>query len=147
MPLSAVIIALSIWNARTQGVLKPQRPSYAILLAPPSVAAIGLYALYGSTYYGPAWICATLMGIGLLPFIRWMGQGGWTPGWGAFTFPISSCAAVQIYAVKAGFGIVPEVLAVITLTVATLLVPYVVARTYVSWMQGKLAAATQAAIA
>lgn len=147
IPLCAATILLSLWNGYTHGVPPAQRASYAILLAPPSVAAIGLYALSGDSYYLPAWICSTLIGVGLLPFLRWMGRGGWNPGWGAFTFPISSCAGVQIYAVKAGYGWFPELLAVITLTAATLLVPYIVIRTYASWMQGKLAAATNAAVA
>jgi tellurite resistance protein len=147
IPLSAAILMISLWNARTHGVPAAQRSSYAILLAPPSVTALGIYALSGSLYYLPVWICASLVGIALLPFVRWMGQGGWSPAWGAFTFPISAFAGVQIYATKSGFGLVAEVMAVGSLTVATVIVPYIVARTYLSWFQGKLGPATKAAVA
>lgn len=147
IPLSAAILIISLWNACKRGVLPPQRTSYAILLAPPSVTAMGIYALSGSTYYMPVWILASLLGIALLPFVRWMGQGGWTPAWGAFTFPLSAFAGVQLYAVKAGYGWVADVMAVCTLSTATVLVPYIVARTYLNWMQGKLGPATKAAVA
>ncbi len=147
IPLSAAILLISLLNARTHGVPLPQRTSYAIFLAPPSVTALGMYALSGPTYYMPLWICASLVAIALLPFMRWMGQGGWTPAWGAFTFPLAAFSGVQILAIKAGYGIVAEGLAIATLTAATVLVPYIVARTYLSWFQGKLGPATKAAVA
>lgn len=147
VPISAVILMISLWNARTKGVPAPQRTSYAILLAPPSVTAMGIYALNGAEYYMPVWVGASLVGLALLPFVRWMAQGGWTPAWGAFTFPVAAFAGVQIYAVKAGYGWVAEIMAVGALAVATVLVPYIVLRTYISWYQGKLGPATKAAIA
>lgn len=147
IPLSAAILLISLWNARTKGVPAPQRTSYAIFLAPPSVTAIGIYGLSAETYYMPVWIGATLLGLALLPFVRWMAQGGWTPAWGAFTFPIAAFSGVQILAVKSGYGLIAESLAIGSLAVATVLVPYIVARTYQSWWQGKLAAATKAAVA
>jgi tellurite resistance protein len=140
-------LVISLWNARKSGIPMAQRTSYAILLAPPSVAAIGIYSLSGPTFYMPVWVGASLVGIALLPFVRWMAQGGWSPGWGAFTFPISAFAGVQIHAVKAGYGTIADILAIGTLSVATLIVPYIVIRTYISWFQGKLGPATKAAVA
>ena len=147
IPVSATILMISLWNARSAGVSAAQRTSYAIFLAPPSVTALGIYAISGPTYYMPVWIGASLIGIALLPFVPWMGQGGWNPSWGAFTFPVSAFAGVQIYAVKAGYGWVAEVMAIGSLSLATLVVPYIVARTYLSWFQGKLGPATKAAVA
>jgi hypothetical protein len=54
---------------------------------------------------------------------------------------------VQIHAVKAGYGTIADILAIGTLSVATLIVPYIVIRTYISWFQGKLGPATKAAVA
>ena len=146
-PVSAAILLLSLWNARKLGVPMPQRTSYAIFLAPPSVAALGAYELSGFDYFLPFWIGASLVALALLPFSRWMTAGGYSPAWGAFTFPLAAFAAVQLVAVQADYGLVAQVMAIVVLATASLLIPYVVFRTYVSWARGTLAEATKAAVA
>ena len=147
IPLSALIFVVSLWNVRRFGVPGPLRSSYAIFLAPPSVAAIGIYLHGNSTYFLLAWIGCSVVALCLLPFLRWMSQGGWTPGWGAFTFPLAAFAGVQIVAVEAGFGWPAQAAAAGTLAFATVLIPYIVLRTFQSWAAGKLAEATKAAVA
>ncbi len=58
IPVSASILLISLWNARSAGVSSAKRTSYAIFLAPPSVTALGIYAKSGPTYYMPVWIGA-----------------------------------------------------------------------------------------
>lgn len=147
IPLSAIILLISLWNARTQGVTVPQRSSYAIFLAPPSIAALGVYDFMGIGYFLPVWLGASFVALALLPFTGWMLKGGFSPAWGALTFPLTAFSAVQILAVKVNYGTTAEILAIVILTIATVFVPYVVIKTYISWFQGRLAEATKAAVA
>jgi tellurite resistance protein len=147
IPISAVIFVISLWNARRVGVPVPHRSSFAIFLVPPSLAALCIFAIGGPAYYLPVWLGVTGIAFALLPFVRWMAHGGWSPAWGAFAFPLAAFCSVQIVAVEAEFGWVAQILAVSTLIVASVLIPYIVARTYISWFQGKLAEVTKAAVA
>ena len=147
IPASAIILAMCLWNAARHGVQQLHRSSYAAFLVPPSVAALGVYNLNGETYFMPVWIGACLVGAGLLPFVRWMTKGGWSANWGIFCFPLAAFSAVQILAVQAGYGLTAQILAVSTLTVSSVLIPYILILTYQSWFAGRLAEATKAAVA
>ncbi|MCP5072777.1 MAG: hypothetical protein GY947_05705 [Rhodobacteraceae bacterium] len=147
IPITMVILILAVWNAWQHGVLPAQRSAFAATQAPMAVCALGAFSLWGDTYYLMFWLGSTLAAAVLVPFFRWMTLGGWNPGWGAFTFPLSAFSAVQITAVSLGYGIVAQVLAIVSLGSATVFVPYIVFRTYLCWGRGHLAELTKAATA
>ena len=146
IPGCIFIIVLSLVNLKRYGVNKSLRSSYFIILAPLSIYGIGAFNIWPVESYTIFWIIALVCGICMVPFLRWFYAGGWTPAWGAFTFPLSAFAGVMLTGVQSGFGVVAEVGSVLSLGLATLVVPYVVWKTYRFWMIGKLAQATGAAV-
>ena len=82
----------------------------------------------------------------MIPFVKWLTKGGWNPGWGAFTFPLSAFSGMMLTGIEAWFGIISQIAAIIGLGLATFIIPYVVWKTYHFWMAGKLAKATGAAV-
>jgi len=146
IPGCIFIITLSLLNLKRFGVGKSLRPSYFIILAPLSIYAVGAYNLWPDSSYVFFWSMALIVGLFLTPFLGWFSAGGWTPAWGAFTFPLSAFATVMLTGVQSDFGLLAEVTAILSLGLASLVVPYVVWKTYHFWMIGKLAKATGASV-
>lgn len=145
-PLYFWIATESLLNAKTRGVEPPNRAGFAILLAPPSVYAVASYYIWNDAVFFWFWLIALIAAVALVPFIPWMVRGGFKPSWGAFTFPLTAFTMAMMLGVQAGFplSVVPMAIGV---ALATLLVPYVVFKTFKAWGYGKLAEATKAAIA
>ena len=146
IPGCIFIIVLSLVNLKRYGVNKSLRSSYFIILAPLSIYGIGAFNIWPAESYTIFWTIALVCGICMAPFLRWFYAGGWTPAWGAFTFPLSAFAGVMLTGVQSDFGVVAEVGSALSLGLATLVVPYVVWKTYRHWLAGKLAQATGAAV-
>ncbi|MBE9476725.1 MAG: hypothetical protein IME92_06225 [Proteobacteria bacterium] len=146
IPGCIFIIILSLVNLKRFGVNKTLRSSYFIILAPLSIYGIGSFNIWPTSSYAIFWTIALVCGLCMVPFLRWFSAGGWTPAWGAFTFPLSAFAGVMLTGVQSGFGPVAEIGSVLALGLATLVVPYVVWKTYLYWIVGKLAQATGAAV-
>ncbi len=146
IPGCIFIIILSLVNLKRHGVIKPLRSSYFIILAPLSIYGIGAYNIWPDSSYIIFWSIALFAGLCLAPFLGWFSAGGWSPAWGAFTFPLSAFAGVMLTGVQSDFGLVADVGSVISLGLATLVVPYVVWKTYRFWMIGKLTQATGASV-
>lgn len=146
IPGCIFIISLSLLNLKRHGVNKPLRSSYFIILAPLSIYAIGSYNIWPDSSYVIFWSIALFAGLCLAPFLRWFAAGGWAPAWGAFTFPISAFAGAMLTGVQSGYGAVAEGASVVSLGLASIVVPYVVYKTYRFWMIGELAQATGASI-
>jgi tellurite resistance protein len=145
-PLYALIVILSLVNVKPKKMPPPVRASYAILLAPTSIYGIAALGIWGTEVFEFIWWAALVFSILMLPFARWLATGGWNPGWGAFTFPLSSLASVLLLGVEADYGPIATIASVIALCTASLVVPYVVWKTFRFWAAGKLAEATGAAI-
>jgi tellurite resistance protein len=145
-PLYFWIAMESLLNAKTRGVEPPNRAGFAILLAPPSVYAVASYFIWNDAVFYWFWLVAFVAAIALLPFIPWMVRGGFKPSWGAFTFPLTAFSTAMMLGVQAGF-IVAVVPMAIGVSLASVLVPYVVYKTFSAWGHGKLAEATKAAVA
>ncbi|GGA20668.1 hypothetical protein GCM10011498_21680 [Amylibacter cionae] len=147
VPLWAVILGLSIWNGSRASVPEHHRSSYAVFLVPPALVALGVHELQDAPWFGVFWIATNITGLALVPLIPWMARGGWSPDWGNFCFPLAAFSAVQILAVESGHGLFAQVLAIISFGAGSLLIPYILIRTYQNWFAGKLAEATKAAVA
>ena len=95
-----------------------------------------------------AWIMACLAifaAIALLIRARWLTQAGFSPLWGAFTFPLAAFSGLMF--VMGSQSIVFAVIGALSLAGATILIPYVVARVLQLWAKGTPASATNAAVA
>jgi len=145
-PLYFWIAGESLLNAKTRGVEPPNRAGFAILLAPPSVYAVASYFIWNDAVFFWFWLAALCAGIALVPFIPWMVRGGFKPSWGAFTFPATSFTTVMMLGVQSGitWSVIPMAIGV---ALCSVLVPYVVFKTFRAWGAGKLAEATKAAVA
>lgn len=146
IPGCIFIIVLSLMNLETSGVIKQLRSSYFIVLAPLSVYGIAAFSIWPTDIFVIFWSIALVCALFLAPFTFWFSEGGWNPGWGAFTFPLAAFSSVMITGVQADLGVIAKVGAVASLSVATLIVPFVVWKTYRFWALGKLAQATGAAV-
>lgn len=125
----------------------PLRPSLAIVLAPSSLLALTFAQQDWPTlflvFYGLSWLIA----VGLLMAARWMTSGGWTPMWGAFTFPIAAFTNMQVVAAGHGADRVALLGIWLGLAIGTPLILFVVYRSTMAWIQGDLAKKTGAATA
>ena len=145
-PLYFWIAIESLLNAKTRGVEPPNRAGFAILLAPPSVYAVAAYFIWNDAVFYWFWLIALVAGVALAPFIPWMVRGGFKPSWGAFTFPLTAFSMAMMLGVQAGFAwaVIPMGIGV---ALSSVLVPYVVYKTFSAWGFGQLAQATKAAVA
>lgn len=119
----------------------PLRPLLSIHLAPVSIGCttaslLGLPALA----LGLALMAGAIL-LALLVFARWITVAGFSPFWGAFTFPLAAFAAAMLVL----GGPVASALGAAALVAGTLAIPVIAARVLRAWMQGGLAAKTNAA--
>lgn len=139
----AVIIALSAPRFLVKPTPVPGRPAAAILLAPTSVAAISGAALgYDGLAMVFIWLSAALSLIYIVKW-RWITAGGYTPQWGAFTFPSSAFAGAMMLA-AAKWGGSWDWAAALALIFATIIVPAIWVVTIRDWSLGRLGLMTGA---
>ncbi len=123
----------------------PLRPSLAIFLAPISLFALCFgtlnldWAFWLFYYWG--WLVALIL-LGLGP---WLTAEGWTPIWGAFTFPIATFANVQVLAYTKGATVAGPLGLWAGLSIGTPLILYIVYRSVLAWVTGELAEKSGAA--
>lgn len=138
-------VALGIWGISAAQLVKrippaPLRPLLAIHLAPASLFA-SVAGLLGMTTLAQGMImlgCAIF--IALLVSGRWIIEAGFTPLWGAFTFPIAAFASALLIN---GWGLAGVLVTVLALGA----VPVIAWRVLRMWPEGTLAAKTNAATA
>lgn len=125
---------------------QPLRPAIAIVLSPLSLFALAYGQLdmmvWFAVFYWLSWACFFLL-VALLP---WMTKGGWTPMWGALTFPFAAFANMQVLAVAKGYGFVAEVGVILGLAVATPIIFYIIYRSSMAWVTGALSEKSGAAV-
>ncbi|MCV2864308.1 tellurium resistance protein [Defluviimonas sp. WL0075] len=145
--VTTFFLALVIWGAsleqfRREGVPAPLRPLLAIHLSP--AALFGLVALgfdLKSLAMGFAGFSAAIL-ILLVIRVRWLTASGFTPFWGAFTFPLAATASLWL--ALGGIWAVPGVIA---LAATSAIVPLIGWRVLRLWARGQLATITNAAVA
>lgn len=142
---AGVIWGVSARQLITRVPPAPLRPLLAIHLAP---ACLFTIVADGAGMTAPAYAFSALAAaifIALLVSGRWLTASGFSPLWGAFTFPMAAFATALVR-VSDGQGAM-GVVAGIVLVAASLAVPPIAFRVFKLWPGGKLAAKTNAATA
>lgn len=145
---ATMIGAVAIWIASLIQFLRrnppaPLRPLMAIHVSPAalfaSVAVLLGYPLIGAGFA----VYALLLVAVFAASARWLLASGFSPLWGALTFPLAATATASILALGAPGLWIGAVL----LAVATGLNSFVAFQVFKSWAKGDLGAKTNAAIA
>src|SRR5690606_30542648 len=76
---------------------------------------------------------------------RWLTEAGFSPLWGAFTFPLAAFSSLMLVLGAAGQGEVFRIIGGLALVGATLFIPWVAVKVGQLWVKGVLAAKTNAA--
>lgn len=123
----------------------PLRPLLAIHLAPASLFAIVAARLGLEPVALVFALLALVLATVMLSRVRWLTEAGFSPLWGAFTFP-SAAAASALLAVGASqfWG---AALGLLLVAAASAIVPPIAVRVMQLWAKGELAAKTNAATA
>ncbi len=121
----------------------PLRPTLAIHLAPASVFAANFTAL-GFPALGLAFgLWALVLAVLLLARLRWLTEAGFSPFWGAFTFPLAAFGQAALRTL----GPPGLWLGAVVAVAAVIIVPWIGARIFRMWPSGLLAQRTNAAVA
>jgi tellurite resistance protein len=144
---AVAIWVLSALQFIRNDVPAPLRPLLAIHVAPASL--LGLVALLlGMGTLGLAFgLIAIVLVAALLLRIRWVIEAGFSPFWGAFTFPLAAFSSLMMVLGAAGYGEVFRILGAIALVAASVFIPWVLTKVMQLWLKGQLAAKTNAAVA
>ena len=149
---ATLVAAVLIWAASAlqfarETVPPPLRPLLAIHLAPASLlGTVALLLGYGTL--GLAFgALAIVLFVALLVSGRWVTAAGFTPFWGAFTFPLAAFSSLMMILGAAGAGEVFRILGGLALVAATFFIPWVAMKVYQLWIKGVLAEKTNSATA
>lgn len=146
--IAYVIVTIGILvTLRRNPIPAPLRPSVMIFLAPVCMFALGFGMLGNEQAFTVFYWAGSVMALGLLVLVPWMIRGGYTPVWGAFTFPIAAFLNVQVMAVSKGHGFWAEIGVYAAMVIGTPVVLYLVYRTVMEWVTGDLARKSKAATA
>ncbi|SEW18882.1 tellurite resistance protein [Aliiroseovarius sediminilitoris] len=145
-------VAAIVWGASAAQFLRtripgPLRPLLAIHLVPASVLGTGAYLL-GETQMALVFsVMSIIILSGLIGCARWLLKAGFSPLWGAFTFPLAAFSSLmQLGAVVTSSDIL-RIVAGASLVAATLIILPIIYKIIQMWTQGVLAAKTNAATA
>lgn len=145
MPVIAAIYAASLWQMSRSDTPAPLRPLLVIHMAPFAVQATVAMAL-GMTVLAQVLACGALV-LAVIFAVRlpWLTKAGFSPFWGAFTFPLAALASagITVSVSLAPFGWA----GLVALVSATVVVPAIAIRVMQAWARGVLAAKTNAAVA
>ncbi|MDR5654579.1 tellurium resistance protein [Ruixingdingia sedimenti] len=140
-------VALALWGLSAVQLARrippaPLRPLLAIHLAPAALltTVAGLTGMAGLAQVLALVTLAILLA--LLAAARWITAAGFSPLWGAFTFPLAATATALL--ATGGPFLWPGVA---VLAAATLAIPPILFKVLQAWARGALAAKTNAATA
>lgn len=143
--IAALIYAVSLYQIFKAPLPAPQRPMLAIHLAPFSLFAIVSHLLEQTVTSFVFTGLAASLGILLIARAPHLLAAGFSPFWGALTFPV---AALSTALFLVGANLWPIAwLGLIPLTLTTALTPFVLIRIALMWAGGSLAEKTGAATA
>ncbi len=139
---AGVIWGVSLRQFMRKAPPAPLRPLLAIHLAPASLLTIVAHGagLPAATAFSAL---AVILFIPLLASVRWLMAAGFSPLWGAFTFPIAAFATAMV-TVSGGQGAI-GLFGGGVLLLATVVVPAITFRVFKLWAERKLAAKTNSA--
>jgi len=123
------------------------RPPLVIFLAPLSLFGMA-FGQFGpeigfTVFYVLAWVAALV----LLALARWITEAGFTPMWGALTFPITTFVNINLMAMGKGMGVIATTGAIAGTLIGTPLILYIAYRAMKMWAKRDLAKKTGAAVA
>ncbi len=145
---ASIAAAITIWGASLSGPLRapvpaPLRPPLAIHLSP--AALIGIVAAqlgYDTLALAAGWLSIAILAL-LLVRLRYLTAAGFSPLWGAFTFPLAAFANLMLLLTPA-HGALFRVLAGGALIVASISIPIIALTILKMWASGPLAVKTNA---
>lgn len=138
--LACGIWATSLWQLWRRVPPAPLRPLLAIHLAPASLfASVAGLLGYEALAHGMV-LLGLCIGVALLLAGRWILEAGFSPLWGAMTFPLAAYASALVI----NGWVMPGVLVTV---IALGVNPAIAARVLRMWPGGRLAARTNAATA
>ncbi|SPF76459.1 hypothetical protein ALP8811_01464 [Aliiroseovarius pelagivivens] len=146
----SLVVAIAIWGASLAQFLRadvppPLRPLLAIHLAPASVLPTVAFMLGLPEVAYPLCALAVVLLSLLVLRARWLTVAGFSPLWGAFTFPLAAFSTVmQIAAVSTGSEVL-RIIAGLSLVAASLMIPPIAYKVVMMWSKGVLAVKTNAA--
>ncbi|MBU2982178.1 tellurium resistance protein [Lentibacter algarum] len=151
----ALLMALGIWAVSLVQLIRtspaaPLRPLLAIHLAPASLFGIVALGFPADQFpimpvMASIFTCiAALILLALLISLRWIMESGFSPLWGAFTFPMTASAVLFLSYSAATGSLLVKIIGVVVLVAATFFVPWVAAKVIQMWLKGTLATKTNA---
>jgi tellurite resistance protein len=140
LPVALAIWAASLWQLSRRIPPAPLRPMLAIHLAPASLLSITA-SLIGldlpATIF--AWTALVIV-LALAAALRWITAAGFSPLWGAFTFPLAAAStALMLQGAALGWA------GLALLALGLVAIPWIALRILKLWPGGRLAARTNAA--
>ncbi|MCK8483980.1 tellurium resistance protein [Aliiroseovarius sp. S2029] len=144
--------AAIIWGASAAQFLRtrippPLRPLLAIHLAPASVLGTGAFLLDETGLALVFSVIAIVILSGLIGRIRWLLKAGFSPLWGAFTFPLAAFGSLMQLGAVVNGGDILRIVAGASLVAATLIILPIIYKVVQMWTKGELAVKTNAAMA
>jgi len=141
IPVATLIWAVSLRQILTRVPPAPLRPLLAIHAAPASLIAT-VAALLGYTTLAAGFaLLALALIVTLAASARWLLASGFSPLWGALTFPLAAAASAMMLAL----GTPGLWIGTVLLVAASALNPWVAFRVLKLWAKGELGAKTNAA--
>lgn len=141
-------VAAPIWGfglLRAAATPAPLRPVQAIHLAPASVIAsdASLLGWDGLALVLGIWALLLAAGLSVAAARGWLLAAGFSPFWGALTFPVAAFGQAALR----GLGAPGQWLGMAVLAFAAVAIPWIAWRILRDWPGGKLARKTNAAVA
>lgn len=140
--MALLIWAESLRQFLAASVPAPLRPLLAIHLAPAAMLGLVALALGQSGLAAALALVAAVLLAALAVSARWLTAAGFTPFWGAFTFPLAATASLWL-----SLGGVWQLPGGLALVAATLIVPPIAFKVLQLWAKGQLGPKTGAAVA
>ncbi|WP_303361583.1 tellurium resistance protein [Paracoccus sp. (in: a-proteobacteria)] len=147
----SLVAAVAIWaiSARQFAAVAPPaplRPLLAVHAAPFALIAMVAAGLGHDTVAAVSAVAGLLLVLALLLSARWLLASGFSPMWGAFTFPLSASAGAWLALTQGGLP-GARIVAGLLLLAATLAISPILFLILRDWARGRLAVKTNAAIA
>ena len=145
LPMAVAIWGISAWQLTRNIPPAPLRPLLAIHLAPISLMGTNAVLLgYVPLAIGFA-VFGALVLAGLVVTVRWVIAAGFSPLWGAFTFPLAAFAGLNLLLAAVLQSGVFRVTGGVLLVAATLVVLPILTKVLQAWAKGGLGVKTNAA--
>ncbi|MGY6632499.1 MAG: SLAC1 family transporter [Alkalilacustris sp.] len=143
LPIALGIWVVSLVQLSTKRPPAPLRPLLVIHMTPASLLSV-VAAQLGMVDLAVLMLgLAGILAVSLLGVARWLTESGFSPLWGAFTFPTTTLGGALLALTELGAPL--RFAAAVVLTAATVGIPIILWRILKSWIRGELGPRTNAA--